>query len=99
MTEYTNDYIRSLVQVDRVHGSIYTDPKIFELEMERIFRRVWVYVGHESQVPTPRSYFCTELGRMPVVVTRGHDGEINVIFNRCGHRGAKVVNNECGEAS
>jgi hypothetical protein len=39
--------IAGLVLEDRVHGSIYTDDRIFRLEMERIFGRTWVYVGHE----------------------------------------------------
>ena len=50
MTLYTNEYLRGLVREDRVHRSIYTDPQIFELEMEKIFSRVWIYVGHESQI-------------------------------------------------
>ncbi|SIT40756.1 putative ring-hydroxylating dioxygenase large subunit [Paraburkholderia piptadeniae] len=95
---YDNDYLRSLVRDDRVHGSIYTDPMIFEIEMEKIFGRVWVFVGHESQVPNPGDYFCTDIARMPVVMTRGMNGAINVIFNRCSHRGAKVVNSESGNA-
>ena len=40
----------SLIHRDRVHRSVYTDSKIFDLEMERIFERAWVYVGHESEV-------------------------------------------------
>ena len=36
MTPYTNEYLRSLVRDDRVHRSIYTDPQIFELEMENL---------------------------------------------------------------
>ena len=40
-----------LVQDDRIHAAVYTDPKIFDDEMERIFRRGWVFVGHDSEVP------------------------------------------------
>ena len=38
----------ALVRDDRVHRSVYTDPAIFDLEMDRIFGRAWIYVGHES---------------------------------------------------
>ncbi len=96
MTNYTSEYFRSLVQDDRVHRSIYTDPNIFALETERIFSRVWMYVGHESQVPNPGDFFCTTLAGQPVVLTRHLDGGVRVIFNRCGHRGAKVLNVESG---
>ncbi len=38
--------VRDLVQPDRVHRSVYLDEDIFDLEMERIFGRAWMYVGH-----------------------------------------------------
>ncbi len=98
MSKFNNEYLRGLVLEDRVHRSIYTDPEIFELEMERIFGRVWLYVGHESQVPHASDYFCTTLARQAVVLSRDRAGAIHVLFNRCGHRGAKVLNQECGNA-
>lgn len=90
--------LRSLVGSDRVHRRFYTDPAIFELEMERVFGRAWLYVGHESQVPNPGDFFCTTLGREPVVMVRHEDGKVHVLFNRCAHRGAKVINEVCGNA-
>src|SRR5262245_21529214 len=49
------DY-KTLVQDDRIHASLYTDPRIFEDEMERIFRRGWVFVGHDSEIPGRGDY-------------------------------------------
>jgi len=98
MTEYSNEYLRSLVRDDRVHRGIYTDPFIFELEVQRIFSRVWIYVGHDSQIPKPGDFFCTTIARQPVVMSRDGDGVVHVLFNRCGHRGARVLNSECGNA-
>lgn len=87
---------RDLVREDRVHRMVYTDPAICELEMQRIFSKAWVYAGHESQVPRPGDFFCTDIARQPVVMVRHTDGKVYVIYNRCGHRGALVCNEESG---
>ena len=80
-----------LVQPDRVHRSVYADPAIFDLEMERIFGRAWLVLGHESQVKNPGDYFTTRMGKEPVVVVRKNNNQISVLINRCTHRGATVV--------
>jgi benzoate/toluate 1,2-dioxygenase alpha subunit len=93
------DEIAKLVEPGRVHRRVYADADIFELEMERIFGRAWLFVGHASQVPKPGDYITTELGRQPVVMTRHRDGSVQVLLNRCSHRGAKVVNERRGHSA
>jgi benzoate/toluate 1,2-dioxygenase subunit alpha len=92
------DEIARLIEPGRVHKRVYTDPDLFELEMERIFGRAWLFVGHTSQVPNPGDFITTELGRQPVIMVRHRDGSVHVLLNRCTHRGAKVVNERCGHA-
>jgi len=87
-----------LVEPDRVHRRVFTDPEIFELEMDRVFGRSWIYVGHESQTPQPGDYFTTQVGRQPVVMTRHEDGQIYVLENRCPHKGALVCPDRTGHA-
>ena len=82
-----------LVEPDRVHRSVYTDPAIFDLEIEQIFEKVWVYCGHESQVPKPGDYWTMTIGRQPMVMVRGKDGEVRVFYNRCPHRGVQLCGN------
>ena len=88
--------IKALVQPDRVHRSVYTDPALFDLEMDRIFGRAWLVLGHESQVPNPGDFFTTRMGREPVIVTRHTDGSVRVLINRCAHRGARVCEATAG---
>ena len=88
--------LQSLVHRDHVHRSVYLDPGIFDLEMQRIFGRAWVFVGHESLVPRPGDYLTTTIGSVPVVLSRHSDGKVCVLFNSCGHRGAVVCNEERG---
>jgi phenylpropionate dioxygenase-like ring-hydroxylating dioxygenase large terminal subunit len=90
------DDLRSLVQDGRVHSRIYTDPAIFELEIERIFHTTWVYVGHESEVPRPGDFQARLIGRTPVLMVRGRDQRVRVLVNRCRHRGAQIVETESG---
>src|SRR5947207_4918200 len=85
-----NEQLKMLVQPDRVHRSVYADAAIFELEMERIFHRAWLLIGHESQVKAPGDYFTTRMGREPVIVSRHEDSSIRVLINRCAHRGSMV---------
>ena len=87
-----------LVRADRVHHSAYSDPAIFELEMERVFGRAWLLLGHESQIANPGDYFTTRMGREPVIVTRHRDGSVQVLINRCTHRGALVCHEAKGSA-
>lgn len=86
----------SLVEPERVHRRVYSDPDLYELELDRIFGRAWLYVGHESQVPQPGDFFTTQLGRQPVVMARHADGQIYVLENRCPHKGALVCPERSG---
>ncbi len=91
------DYAR-LIEPDRVHGSLYTDPRVFADELARIWYRTWVYVGHESEVPEPGDYVRKTLGLQDVIMTRGNDGAVHLLLNRCAHRANLVCEAERGHA-
>jgi len=85
--------LTSLVEPDRVHKTVYTDPAIFESEIERIWEKIWVYCGHESQVPAPGDYYAVNIGRQPMIMVRQGNGKVDVLYNRCPHRGTQLVGN------
>lgn len=89
------DY-RSLIQRDRIHGSLYTSEAVFADEMEKIFRRGWFFVGHDSEVPTPGDYITRTVGLEPLLMLRNRENEIRVFSNRCMHRGNKICSRERG---
>ena len=87
-----------LVEPDRVHRACYTDEAVFDLEMERLFHKSWIYVGHESQVPNPGDFWTTMIGKQRMIMSRGDDGRVHVLYNRCPHRGALLCPEQHGNA-
>ncbi len=86
-----------LIDADRVSGRLYTDPAVFEREMERIHHRGWMFVGHESEVAAPGEFVTRRLGRQPVLLNRDDTGAVRLWSNRCPHRGATVCALNGGE--
>lgn len=85
-----------LVRADQVHRDLYLSPQLFELEQQRLFRRAWLFVGHDSQIPVAGDYISCELAGSPVLMLRRDDSGISVLHNRCAHKGAPVVSAASG---
>jgi len=98
-SDYPVDRLRAMVQPGRVHRALYTDQRIFELELERIFGSAWIYVGHESEVREVGDYRATRIANRPLLMVRHRDGAIHVIHNQCAHRGTMVVAGDRGNAT
>src|SRR6516165_7879226 len=82
--------------VFKVHRRIFSDPKIFELEMRYLFESGWVFLGLESQLPNPRDFLLTRIGRQPVLLMRADDEAIRAFYNTYPHRGAAICSVERG---
>ncbi|HEX9808542.1 MAG TPA: Rieske 2Fe-2S domain-containing protein [Alphaproteobacteria bacterium] len=83
--------------VARIPYWVYTDPAVFEREMEVIFGgATYNYVGLECEIPEPGDFRRTFIGDKPVVFLRDLDGEVRVVANRCAHRGVKFCYREHG---
>lgn len=91
--------LADLVQQDRVHTSLYTDPALFEQEMDKVFSSTWVWVAHASEIPEAGSYKTTFVGRQPVVVVRDRKQQVHVLLNRCRHRAATVCEGHKGKTN
>jgi len=76
-------------------------PEYFELERERIFKRVWLNVGRVEEVAKPGSYFVKELPLLntSLLIACGKDGVIRGFHNMCKHRGNKIVKTCRGTAN
>jgi nitrite reductase/ring-hydroxylating ferredoxin subunit len=82
-----------------VPQQIYGDAAIYELELERIFNRSWVFVGHESELPERGAFARRFIGDGGWILVRGDDGKIRALFDSCRHRGANVCKADQGRAS
>ncbi|HTU57736.1 MAG TPA: Rieske (2Fe-2S) protein, partial [Polyangiales bacterium] len=79
-----------------VDSSIYTDPEIFELELEKIWRRTWLLAVHESELPNRYDYRTLTVAREPVAIIRGDDDKVRAFLNVCPHRGAQLLRAPAG---
>ena len=79
-----------LITEDTVHGSLYMDSTVNAEEMDRIFTRGWVFVGHLSEIGTAGDWVTRRIGNEPVIMTRDRTGAVNVVANRCSHRGTQL---------
>ena len=78
---------------------IFTDPAIYQEELEKIFARAWNFMCHESQIPEAGDFFMNFIGEDEVIVVRDRDGGIQVLLNSCPHRGNTVCRAEIGKAN
>lgn len=87
-------WIQELARAHRPGFSLeqpfYTHQQIYDLDLERIWRQYWLYVGHTSQAPNVGDYFLYQMGGESVIVVRDEHGEVNALVNVCRHRGSQI---------
>jgi nitrite reductase/ring-hydroxylating ferredoxin subunit len=81
-----------------IPASNYFDPDRFQLEDERIFKRVPLMLAASAELPNPGDFKTIEAVGTPVLIVRGQDGEVRAFINSCVHRGANVATAERGNA-
>ena len=68
----------------------YTEREIFDLDLEAIFYKRWIFAGVECEIRNPGEYFTLSIGSTPIIVLRDHAGSVRAFFNTCRHRGSKI---------
>lgn len=88
--------ISRLVEDDRVHRDLYLSDELFALEQRHFFANTWNHVGHASQVPAAGDYIAVQIAGRPLLMVRQPDGGIEVLNNRCAHKGTQLVTDDSG---
>ena len=76
----------------------YYDPAVFDAEMARIFRRLPLLLAVTAEMPNRGDFKTLEAAGVPVLLTRGQDGEVRAFVNSCSHRGTAVAAEPKGNA-
>lgn len=82
-----------------VDSSAFYDEAVYQRELNVIFRRTWLFVGHESMIPNPGDFITTYMADDAVIVCRDKESNVRVLLNKCRHRGNKVCQFDKGNAN
>ena len=75
----------------------FTSPEIFAEEMERIFSRRWICIGHQSQIANPGDYFVQQVIGESLIIVRDRSQNLRGFYNVCRHRGTRICENSHGQ--
>lgn len=82
----------------RVARRNYVDPAIHRREIEQVFGRCWLYVGHASELAEPDRFVTRKVADRSVIFLRDRNGELRCFLNVCPHRGAQLTRHVSGRA-
>jgi choline monooxygenase len=83
-----------LTEAETLPPWCYTAEAFYAREVERIFRKVWNFLGRADRIPKAGDYFTLEFAGVPLIVVRGQDGQVRAFANTCRHRGSLVAQGE-----
>ncbi len=74
---------------------VFTDAELYQIELERIFARTWVFIAHDSQIPNPGDFTSSYIGEDPVLVVRQKDNTISAFLKMCCPQGMRICRENC----
>lgn len=86
------EVLEEIVRPDEglISRRIFSDPEIYELEIERIFGKAWFFLGHESEIPNPGDLVSRPCGMDAAILIRDDEGIVRAFLNSCRHRGMRI---------
>lgn len=77
----------------------YCSPEEYQVDLDLVWYRDWLFVGHDCEVLNPGNYLTVQVGEYPVIVLRDRDGSLKAFHNSCRHRGSRICSAEKGTAT
>lgn len=90
-----DDREKGIFLLDR---SVHVSDDVLRQEMQKIFAKCWIYVGHGSELKKPGDFQTRKVAGRPVIFARDQKGQVRCFFNTCRHRGAIVCTERTGNA-
>ena len=87
---------KPLLEATTLPGRFYHDPAIYQEELLRIFRTMWLCVGREEDLARPGDFLTQSIGGDSVLLVRDGGGRIGAFHNVCRHRGSRLVTDDRG---
>ena len=91
---HDNRTIRELIACQKPGWSLeqrfYVDPEVYQLELDQIVMRNWVFAGHQTELAEPGDFKVLDVANESAIIVKGEDGRIRAFANVCRHRGSLV---------
>jgi phenylpropionate dioxygenase-like ring-hydroxylating dioxygenase large terminal subunit len=90
--------ITQLMDIEHGHlsGEIFKSEEIYQMELEKVWKRAWNFLAHDSMIPNKGSFMQNYIGEDPIMIVRLKDGSVAAWLNQCRHRGMRICRADRG---
>ena len=96
-SSYLSDVIASRKAGYSLPGEFYASDAVYQAELDRIWRRGWLFVAHTCELPSPGDYQTFSVGPDSLILIRNDHGELRALWNVCRHRGTQMCSEPQGK--
>jgi phenylpropionate dioxygenase-like ring-hydroxylating dioxygenase large terminal subunit len=82
---------KPLLKAETMPPFTYTSPEFYQREVERIWHKMWNFIGSADQIHNNGDYFTLNFAGVPLIVLRDQDGAVRAFANTCRHRGSELL--------
>ncbi|AZO12032.1 MULTISPECIES: aromatic ring-hydroxylating dioxygenase subunit alpha [unclassified Mesorhizobium] len=94
-----SDMLRRRLPGHALEQPFYTSQSVYQIDLEQIFYKQWLYAAPSCQLSKPGSYLTVRVGAYEVIVVRARDGQIRAFHNSCRHRGSIICKAREGQVA